>query len=248
MYDTCVLNSGGMDSFLAWSLESQKASWPAAPHNVFVNIGHNYAAREREALLSLAHHNARFQWIEVEGPRIGQLETPSGIIPNRNAELILAASTAGYSNIMLGILHGEINSDKAPEFLGAMQTMLDITWRQQYWNAAPRLHRVWSPIRHLTKTELVAAYGKSGGSVHALLATVSCYAGTELHCGQCASCFKRWVALANNGVTQPWEEHPLTWDEVSSIQRKAQDGTYDARRAAEVNAAFASEEARRILG
>lgn len=241
----CLLNSGGMDSFIAWYLESRSAN---APMNVFVDIGHKYAERERQALTRLAFHNSRFRWIEVKGAPIGQLETPSGIIPNRNAEMILAASTAGYDEIMLGILHGEINSDKSPEFLGTMQAMLDITWRAQYWNDVPRHHRVWSPIKHLTKTELVRVYLNHGGSPNALLDTVSCYTGTSLHCGECASCFKRWMALACNGISQAWLRHPMKWSEAATIARKAQDGTYDARRAAEVQAAFASPDAQRILG
>ncbi len=234
----CVLNSGGMDSYLTWWLYEHK--YGERVNNVFVDIGHAYAAKERTALAAINAMQPNFHYVVAKGPPIGGLETPSGIIPNRNAELILAASAEGYSKIMMGVLHGEINSDKSPEFMSAMQTVLDISWRAQYWNATARVHRIWSPIREYTKTELVAHYRQAGGRLEPLLATVSCYSLNPGHCGRCPSCFKRWVALTNNYIAQAWGTHPVIGEAADTARTKISAGAYDKRRADEISRAFAT--------
>ena len=236
---TCVLSSGGMDSYLAWVTAVQYIE--PFTQNVFVNIDQKYVDRERRALQRIAALNPEFTFIEAKGPPIGAMELPSGIIPNRNAELILAASTVGFSDIMLGVLHGEINTDKGEDFMRSMQTMLDLVWAEQYWNDTARYHRIFSPIRHWTKSALVADYIASGGATAPLLATLSCYAAGEddVHCGACPSCFKRWVALVNNNLhDQEWRRNPREWSELPAIISKCYDGTYDEHRANEILSAI----------
>lgn len=227
----CILNSGGMDSYITWWLDGEA-------DNVFVDIGHKYVKKERRALTNLhgprANNGGHFKVRTLDGASIGHNELPSGIIPNRNAYLILAASDAGYSEIMMGVLHGEINSDKSIEFMSDMQAMLDISWRKQYWNKEERIHKIWSPIRNYTKTQLVRMYLDLGGSPDVLLDTVSCYSAEHQHCGACPSCFKRWVALTNNNITQHWFSNPSDWKEIPTIINKIKDGTYSKNRAAEV--------------
>jgi len=77
-----------------------------------------------------------------------------------------------------------------------MKSVLDISHTQQYWTEG-KLFSLLTPFRDFSKTELVKQYLNHGGSLDALLNTVSCYAKDAIHCGRCSSCFKRWVALTN---------------------------------------------------
>lgn len=235
-----LLASGGMDSFLAWALFEQDAL------NVLVNIGHKYFAREKQALEDVARAVAEspgdklppFSRAVVDGAPIGKYETPSGIIPLRNAELILRAAQMG-NIIVLGVLADEVNSDKSREFFSVMEDLLNICNRRQYWNLdyAP-VYTVRSPLRTYTKTELVAMYIARGYPVAPLLATVSCYAGTELHCGRCASCFKRWVALRNNGLQQVFASDPSVSALAQECLTKARAGAYGDARTQEILTAY----------
>src|ERR1044072_5608103 len=119
------LVSGGMDSYMVYRLFANGAK------NLFVSIGHAYEQKEIDALDALAAVDPWFGYTKVTGASIGKYElADSGIIPLRNAELILNA--AQYGNVIfLGVLKDELNSDKSPEFMSAMQTVLDISWRPQ---------------------------------------------------------------------------------------------------------------------
>ena len=117
------LFSGGIDSFLCWYLFCQDAL------NIFVNIGQKYIKKERMVLQNLTKNIPEFNVMEHKGSLIGSFEDKkSGIIPNRNAELILNAAQYG-ENIYLGVIKDEINSDKSPEFIKSMQDVLNISNR-----------------------------------------------------------------------------------------------------------------------
>lgn len=222
---TGVLYSGGMDSFLAWKLHAPNAAL------VFVDIGQKYIAKEYAAV-NATSGNTRV--VVVKTMQTGKEEMPSGIILHRNAMLVTAAAFY-YNDIIMGVVADEINSDKSPEFMTAMETVLNISHRGQYWNNGEGVeYSVRSPIRDYTKSELVAEYLMQGHNEDTLLKTVSCYAADDGQCGQCPSCFKRWVALTNNGMRQPFQKDPLQWAVEQGIVKKTRDGTYAPRRANEI--------------
>lgn len=215
MTNTCILASGGMDSYLVWALHARDAD------NVFVDIGHKYAYKELTALHRLGDTVAGFRWLVVQGPNLGKLELPSGIIPLRNAHLVLAAAQK-YDHIYLGVIAGEINSDKSPAFMQGIEGVLNESWRPQYWTKG-RHFTVTAPLIKETKAGLVCRYIDQGGSVEDLLKTVSCYDAGGEHCGKCPSCFKRWVALKINGLAnrQTWLCNPLDYGNALGVIQKA---------------------------
>ena len=98
MIKRVILASGGLDSFLCWYIFRQDAL------NVFVNIGQKYAKKEGQALRNLMRKIPEFDVVEHAGSLIGPLEDEkSGIIPNRNAELILSAAQYG-ERIYFGVI------------------------------------------------------------------------------------------------------------------------------------------------
>lgn len=228
-----ILNSGGMDSFFV-AIEN-----PEAVH-VFVDIGQAYLKKELHSAARIAQHVGTDLNV-VKGAQIARFEhKPSGIIPLRNAELILCAGQFG-DDILLGILANEVNSDKSQEFLRAMECVMTISCRPQYWSDG-RSFRIHTPLGTRSKVELVRGLWRTHGpdSAHwkAMMQTVSCYDGGERHCGRCPSCFKRWVALTvatgrDHGAL--FETHPAQPQPLSYWQAKG----YNAQRIEEIEAAYA---------
>jgi 7-cyano-7-deazaguanine synthase in queuosine biosynthesis len=228
-----LLSSGGMDS---WLLAHEPALEGAI--HVFVDVAQKYVDKEmRSAMLLAEELNATFEY--VEGPDLGQYEHSTGIIPFRNAQMIMLAALYGQQ-IYFGVIADEINSDKSVEFVDAMQSVLNISHRAQYWTHGKN-YKILTPFRQYTKSDLVRRFIANGGSMEKLLTSVSCYDAAEQHCGRCASCFKRWVALVNALEVDNWQEwgfaqHPYTWKTQDEWTEKMQ--AYSEQRKQELEEAF----------
>lgn len=229
------LFSGGMDSFLVWALHDNKAT------NLFVHIAHKYAKKELDVSQEIARTigHDKFSLEMIMGAQIGPKElSPSGIIPFRNAELVLCGAQYG-NTVFMGVTAHEINSDKSEHFMQLMQGLLDYCYAPQYWNDNQgRTHTVVSPLRGRTKAQWVADYLQTELPVDWLLMTVSCYDDTDRHCGRCPSCFKRWVALTVNGLSDDFKYDPRAWGRREGILDKCRDGTYHQERAKEILQAY----------
>ena len=77
-------------------------------------------------------------------------------------------------------------------------------------------------------------YLDNGGLVEHLQLTVSCYSDTEHHCGDCPSCFKRWIAFKNNDIPFATINDPMDFAHKQGILEKCTDGTYADGRANEI--------------
>lgn len=231
-----ILSSGGMDSFIAWALLAARGNTVV---NTYVDIDSRYQEKELAALESIASAAPLFKYHVMRGPRMGWNEHTSGIIPLRNLALIVTAAQE-HNVIYMGVLHGEINSDKSTEFFNAAKIALDISCYPQYWNESGTVFAISSPIRRHTKTSAVRAYLDSGYPAEWLQHTVSCYSQEDGHCGACASCFKRYVALINNKLPHQFNRDPFKWAADNGIFKKCRDGTYDQARADEIRAAVAA--------
>lgn len=228
-----LLSSGGMDSFLL----AHEPELRGAIH-VFVNIRQKYLEKERVAA-QLVAKLAGAPFVEMKTLNMAAWEHPTGIIPFRNAELILCAAQNG-NHIYLGVIADEINSDKSVEFCDAMANVLNISHRKQYWTDGKGF-RIHTPFRNDTKSELLARYLRNGGTMENVLQSVSCYDGGAMHCGRCASCFKRWVALVNVSTLNQWQEwgfvaDPFEWKPASEWAKKFAE--YADGRAAEIESAL----------
>ena len=227
-----LLSSGGMDSFLL----AHEPKLKGAVH-VFADIGQQYFRKELKAAQHVAEScGAEFHCVKTLN--MAQFEhRPTGIIPFRNAELILCSAQYG-EHIYLGIIADEVNSDKSPEFLRAMTQVLNISHRGQYWTEGKKFH-LHTPFKELTKTQLILRYLDRGGDITHLLKSVSCYDGGKEHCGRCSSCFKRWVALTcatGRDYSDTFAQHPGKWKTKEEWHTKL-DG-YPERRVHDVFAAF----------
>lgn len=229
-----LLSSGGMDSWLL----AHEPELKDAIH-LYVNIGQKYQGKEYNAAGALAESvGATFEY--VDGPDLGQYEHSTGIIPFRNAQMILLAGLYG-EEIYFGVIADEINSDKSPEFVAAIQETMNISHRAQYWTHGKN-YKVKTPFRQYTKSDLVRRYLNNGGTLDKLLTSVSCYDAGTHHCGRCASCFKRWVALVNatnHNDWLIWDFYANPYDWKSQVEWHEKMADYSEQRAGELISAFA---------
>ena len=90
-----------------------------------------------------------------------------------------------------------------------------------------------SPFFEMTKTDMVSWYINRGEDPKLLLATRSCFGILHDPCGKCGACFRRWVALTNNGLEEEYV-YPITeWEGIPHYIEKMKAGQYDPKRTEE---------------
>ena len=230
-----LLNSGGADSFLIELLTG--GTW--IDTHVFVDVGQPYVKKElRSARRTAKYFNKPLQAIKATD--VGRFETPSGIMPYRNLVLLTTAALFG-ENLYLGVLEGEINSDKSTEFLRATETVLDISHRKQYWTEG-KAHRINTPLMNGSKVDHYVQVRRNYSieDWSALLKTVSCYGSDDgpKQCGVCPSCFKKWVALTcatgASNMHEGFAKHPAHWKPFAHWE-----ASYQGKRFTEIREAYA---------
>lgn len=205
-----LLFSGGMDSLMINALLK-----PDILLNVCMNS--TYDDRERETFPNLISEFEELIYLDRELD-LARYERDDAIVPNRNAHLVLLASHYGET-IWLGSVSGDRSFDKDEIFYHHMETLLNHMWQAQHWTEERRF-TVSSPFKDRTKTDLVEEYLMKAGQPQFLLDSYSCYEGDQKHCGHCKACFRKWVALENNGIitgVEYWQKVPweASWlDEV----------------------------------
>lgn len=181
MNEPALLFSGGLDSVCALHL------LPGV-RPVYVRIGHRYETPELDHASALVGDALQV----LAGPAIGSLEESDGHIRHRNAALVITAAAHGYRVIYLGALRGEASPDKSGRFMRHLTQLLTTS------EAEP--HIVEAPFAALTKTGLLDLALRTGLDPARVLASRSCYGAGQSPCGECQACFRRWVALVNNGM------------------------------------------------
>ena len=188
------LFSGGLDSYILWYLLDK-------PEAVYVRYGHKYQHRELDTITALQALEPDLRVTLLDGPQIGELEQADGHIPHRNLLLVTTAVASLNPGIVyLGALRGEASLDKSHRFLRRTSRLLSFSEQPV---------KVRSPSKRYTKTQLVARFiERFPGKVERLAVTRSCYADTALPCGRCVACYKRWVAMTNNGIEEVYQTSP----------------------------------------
>ncbi len=110
---------------------------------------------------------------------------------------------------MLGSIQGDRTLDKSIPFYEKLEDLFNYLFQEQHWCEA-RTFTIGSPFKAYTKTKLLEKYLAEGHDINLILKSYSCYEGGEKHCGACKPCFRKWVALENNGVSTDdyWINNP----------------------------------------
>ncbi len=216
MGDAVILLSGGMDSgvLLAWSRDRYERI-----HGLYFNYGSKHAAREYRKTEELArYYGAELKKIEL--PFINELfsssllasgeEIPEGpyaednisstVVPFRNG--IMLSIAAGYAeNLEISIVLIASHSGDHPIYPdcrpGFTEAMSKAAQEGTFTGVS-----ILAPFASYDKKR-IAELGRSLDFDFRM--TFSCYKGQELHCGKCATCLERKVALGFEQDLDPTE-------------------------------------------
>lgn len=219
-----LLFSGGLDSYIAWHYLEK-------PPVLFFDAKQSYAEKE---LASVQYFAQKYSEMDLTIDRtldVSGWETPSFYIPYRNVLFSMVGSLYAPKVHLIGI-KGDAVNDNNPE---ATEKMSEF-----YNNFDPESPiTVSSPFYEMTKTDIVRWYLEQDLPVEDLTRSRSCYdKNSSGQCGRCGSCFRRWVALENNGIMERNDSNPWEWSEVNTYIQNMQTGLYDQTRTEETLAAL----------
>jgi 7-cyano-7-deazaguanine synthase in queuosine biosynthesis len=143
-------------------------------------------------------------------------------IPLRNAFLVMIASQYD-SDIALIVQRGEMDiPDRSLRFFNEFGEWLTFL--------RGRTITLTTPFFDMTKTDIVNWYLKQGLNKDILISTRSCYSPGDNPCGNCAACFRRWVAFTNCELEEEYEQPIKNFDGLKIYVDKMQRGLYEEKR------------------
>lgn len=199
---------GGTDSTIA-AYDALKTYKKDEIVLIWVNYGQEYAEKEREAAKFMMEEG--FEVVIIEKPLEQRKPEWDYIVPARN--LLMASIGSQYADRVWIVgtqrdegAHGA--SDKSTEFYQmATQAFTD------YYHTEVTVE---SPFNEITRTEEIALLIKQVGrdeAVRILSHTNTCYHPTGTFCGECKSCYKRYIAMELNGISEDYKVDPLSTDD-----------------------------------
>ena len=208
-----LLFSGGLDSYIAYHYLHR-------PKTLYINLGHRYAAHEIATVRKLIPDT-----IIDDRLNLADWEKKDANIPMRNAFLVMIASYYD-EDVSLVVQKGEMNiPDRSVHFFNNFGNWLS--------TLSGKTVTLSTPFSALTKTQMVEWYIKNDGDPDVLISTRSCYSPGDNPCGDCAACFRRWVAFINNGITEKYENDITKYSEIQTYTENMRLGYYDKERTEE---------------
>lgn len=216
-----VLYSGGPDSFITYHWCLTYGDGPA-PLPFYLRMGHRYQEWEEAAIRKTLPNTVMCDVLLG----LGEWEEADATIYARNAFMALAASrfVKESGRIWLTVQRDELSMpDRTVGFMESISGLLrGLCLGRDIVVISP-----W--VRH-DKTEMVGWYMRAVGREDLLVATRSCYSRSDIHCGNCPACIRRFIAFQLNGVTQEWATHPMASDVGDEYRRRAKAGEYSELR------------------
>jgi len=218
-----LLFSGGMDCLCLNQLYKPDIL-------LHIDYGGKYEKSEKKSINKLIKIGAidKNKLININiGKWLGNNEREDLIIPNRNIYFVTLASHYGET-IYLASVYGDRSFDKDKKFYKLMEKLLNHVWEEQHWTNK-RKFNISSPIKNLTKTELIKKYLEKGGNKKWLFESYSCYTGTSIPCGECKPCWRKWIALKNNNINIPekyYKNNPKNVPWINELLPKIKKGKY----------------------
>lgn len=212
-----VLLSGGMDSTTSLALAKAEGYELAALHMTY---GQRTAERELRAFHDVADYygidrrlvvdvshlkliggsSLTDPAIEVERANLQRQGIPSSYVPFRNANILAIATSwaevLGARAIVIGAVEEDSSGypDCREEFFRAFERVIELGTKPE------TSIRVLTPVIHMRKHEIVRRGLELGAPFHL---TWSCYARTDVACGECDSCALRLRGFQLAGVEDP---------------------------------------------
>jgi 7-cyano-7-deazaguanine synthase len=199
-----ICYSAGLDSYVSYHyLVQELGVHPDDIVCIYFDMGHPYAAKERQALqnLGIPYTIVNLDFLRPEFNNMPTID--KFIIPGRN---MIFASIAGSiaEHVWIGGLSFEdhyLMFDKNSGFFRKATQCLT--------HANGELTIVETPYVKMNKTDVIHWALKHDITETMLSNTVSCYHPTLHRCGECDNCFKRYIAMKAAGITEPCTVDPI---------------------------------------
>ena len=216
-----LLLSGGVDSYCAYLFLDK-------PECIYISTGAKYSFNEYLAVSKLRAHNKDMKLTRDFSLNLAQFEEPDANIPFRN--LLLATIAAEYfDKIYIVCQKGEQSiPDRTDKFFADASKLLSYLKGKSV--------EIANVFADKTKQDIIAWYLSNGYDINVLRdCTWSCFNSLEKRCGECATCFRLWVALRYNNVdvTGWFIKDVREWSGIPTYIRKMQAGKYEASRASQ---------------
>jgi len=215
-HNSILLFSGGMDSFIAWHYLNY-------PPVLFLDAGQSYLKKELKTVKYFSKKYKKMKLYVDKSLDLSKWERGNFYIPYRNVFFVMIASLYAPNIHLVGI-KGDNVDDNNPNASKLMAKFL------MNFNNNKGI-KVASPFYEMTKSEMVRWFIDNNLPIEDLLKTRSCYSNNTMNqCGKCNSCFRRWVALENNGIKETYDSPPWLWDGARDYIKKMKAGLYDQKR------------------
>ena len=233
-----ILYSGGFDSFFMGKLAANEYQ-DSEIIKLFYDIGQPYLKQElkrlpKDVIVRKIDWSDLSAGIDKNGSQNGNI-----FIPGRNAVLAVTALSQTLANeVWLGVVEGEdtdSSTDKNTKFRELANGLMEYV-------LSPFLEhcQVVFPLleRKQNKASMVATLLKNRWATEEeILATFSCHFpdSSELHCGTCNGCFRRFLAFEGNNIdtAHQWRVPPpkssnwkIFWTELQKEKYKTRMGEY----------------------
>ena len=219
--------SGGVDSVIAWHYLDK-------PTALYSMLNHRYQEKEFECILRLKKVMKDLTVYFIDGPDMSKHEYGElAYISQRNLQLTLNASHYGNKIYVCGI-KGDMVEDKTPEAFRVMSFAMNFIQKP----TEPQI-KIESPFWQMTKTDIIKWFldNYPQDYVEKVLKTsVSCYdSRILLSCGECPSCFRKWIALESAGIKSfDWFTKDIRkWKGIEKYKDRIKKGYYDIKRSQE---------------
>lgn len=181
---------------------------------LYIKHGNSYEKKELESikrLIKLGAIDKKKLIIFDMGKWLGEkFERKDFIVLNRNYFFMGIASLFGET-IMLASVKNDRSQDKDNPFYKLETKIFNHMWEEQHY-CEERKFKIFSPVKNMTKTELVRKFLKCGGKKEWLWESWSCYGNNEKDCGRCKASIRKFVALKLNNIEPPkgyYINHPI---------------------------------------
>jgi len=212
-----ILFSGGLDSFIGWH-------YLGKPRAVYVDLNSRYSHKERTTVEKLAKL-CSMELIIDKTLDIRPWEEPNANIQMRNMFLLMIGTYYG-NEVYLIVQQGEMSiPDRTKQFFLNAQQLVNYLWEDK-----KRPIKFDSPFWYMTKADMVKWYLDQGLDPENLKRTVSCYSSEGKQCGQCSSCFRRWIAFEYNNIHEEYDNDITKYKKIPEYVKNMKAGKYDMKR------------------
>jgi len=204
MKKVAVMVSWWLDSYIMYYYAKKNGYQPIP---IRVDLWQPYREKELEAIKQFDFYKDIIQ-ISVSD-FVSKIPTnvdkQNQIIPWRNLLLWILWANFG-EEVWIGALHSEWHwkeRDKSFKFFEDTTNLLTYIF-----NIVRERTEIKTPFFHLTKTGVVKRAINNGISIDDLKKTSTCYDNEYHNCWECSTCFKRRMAMVNNGLEEEYQNNP----------------------------------------